>query len=153
MYMTYTLDEFAEPTDSSFSYGERELVIDVIIGRKEEVCTTIEQLRKEWHSIEDVGDVCLDEYIRAGLHRFGLLNPNPARFYDLLPTHIGAWLDAYFAKEGWERQEFEDGYQDYFGAGVQVDNQYEYGFSHLVTRDDLLAFAVDFYNRNYPASI
>ena len=53
-------------------------------------------------------------------------------------------LDAYLAINGWQLQAWLDenhhlvGYQLYYGEGVQVDNQYEYGFPHLLDLEDLI---------------
>lgn len=154
MLICYLLDEFAEPSGSAFGYGGRALWLNVDPDRKEEALAAIGKLREEWHATDDVGDMCLEEHIRSGLDNLGLLvSPKVVRFSSLLHSPVGAWLDAYFADQGWELQEIDGEYQVYFGRGVQVDNRYEYGFPHLVTREDLLMFAADFYNRNYSSDV
>lgn len=154
MNITYVLDEFAEQSGGAFKYGGRELSFNVDADRKEEALAAIEKLREEWHATDDVGAVCLEEHIRTGLDTLGLLvSPKVVRFSSLLHSPIGAWLDAYFADQGWELQEIDGEYQVYFGRGVQVDNRYEYGFPHLVTQEDLLMFAADFYNRNHSSGV
>lgn len=51
-------------------------------------------------------------------------------------------LEEILKKEKWElvknidEYSEEIGYQLYFGKGVQVDNNYEYGFPHLLNKDD-----------------
>lgn len=67
-------------------------------------------------------------------------------FSSLLHNDVGAALDAHFREKGWKLLQIEGEYQVYFGKGVQVDNSYEYGFSHLLPLDALLAFANQFYN-------
>ena len=56
-------------------------------------------------------------------------------FEELLPSTVGAALDAHFSEQGWELQLWHvgesSGYQVFFGTGVQVDNLYEYGFPYL----------------------
>ena len=73
-------------------------------------------------------------------------------FSSVLPSPIGTQLDALFRQRGWQLQRCtpeggNSGYQVYFGSGVQVDNHYEYGFPYLYGRDELVAFAYDFYLR------
>ena len=76
---------------------------------------------------------------------------NKVSFEELLPGSKGSVLDSYFKKEGWELQlwvtDKSVGYQVYFGAGVQVDNNFEYGFQYLYDKDEAVAFANDFYDR------
>lgn len=70
-------------------------------------------------------------------------------FASLLPESIGTEIDLYFKKNGWTLLACEideaKGYQVFFGAGVQVDNLYEYGFPYLYDNNELMAFAKDFY--------
>ena len=154
MLIYYLLDEFAEPSGSAFEYGGRECWLNVDAARKEEALVAIEKLREEWHTTDDVGDVCLEDHIRAGLDNLGLLvRPKVVRFSELIHSPIGEWLDAHFTDQGWELQEIDGEYQVYFGRGVQVDNRYEYGFPHLVTKEDLLVIAEDFYNKNYSSDV
>ena len=74
------------------------------------------------------------------------------RFSDIMNPAIGAFMDEYFKKEGWELQLVKayggngSGYQVFFGPGVQVDNHYEYGFSYLYELEDVIAFAENFYD-------
>ena len=72
-------------------------------------------------------------------------------FASLLPEPMGSALDDHFKKNGWELQAWDNGkvqgYQVFFGDGVQVDNSYEYGFPYLYDKDELLAFAEGFYER------
>lgn len=73
----------------------------------------------------------------------------PIRFSDVFPGATSDALDAHFKEQGWELQVWDTasgpGYQVYFGEGVQVDNLYEYGFPHLFEKEDLRAFAENFY--------
>lgn len=73
-------------------------------------------------------------------------------FASLLPEPMGTALDGHFKKNGWELQAWDNGkvqgYQVFFGDGVQVDNSYEYGFPYLYDKDELLAFAEGFYDRH-----
>lgn len=77
------------------------------------------------------------------------INKKRVVFSSLLPEPVGAALDSHFEKHGWELQAWDtgnaQGYQIYFGAGVQVDNNYEYGFPYLYDKEELLAFAKGFY--------
>lgn len=51
-------------------------------------------------------------------------------------------LDELFKKEKWKLVKAYDdyskeiGYQLYFGEGIQVDNNYEYGFPYLLNREE-----------------
>lgn len=46
-------------------------------------------------------------------------------------------LDNIFKKEKWQLVKTKDDfYQLYFGKNVQVDNMYEYGFSHLLNKEE-----------------
>jgi len=73
------------------------------------------------------------------------------KFSDLLPDPAGAALDAHFDRNGWELQLWDNGessgYQVFFGKGVQVDQHMEYGFPYLYGADELLAFALEFYQK------
>lgn len=77
------------------------------------------------------------------------IKKNHISFSSLLPEPMGSALDLHFEKRGWELQAWDtgnaQGYQIYFGAGVQVDNYYEYGFPYLYDKEELLAFAKAFY--------
>lgn len=70
-------------------------------------------------------------------------------FASLLPEPVGSKIDLHFKKNGWELQAWDTGsakgYQIFFGSGVQVDNNYEYGFPYLYDKEELLAFAQGFY--------
>lgn len=73
------------------------------------------------------------------------------KFSDLIPSTVGKRLDQYFEKNGWVLQQWlEDGqppgYQVYFGERVQVDNQFEFGFSYLYSREETISFARIFHN-------
>ena len=73
------------------------------------------------------------------------------KFSDLIPSTVGKRLDQYFEKNGWVLQQWlEDGqppgYQGYFGERVQVDNQFEFGFSYLYSREETISFARIFHN-------
>ena len=71
------------------------------------------------------------------------------KFSDLLPGTIGKELDLFFEKNNWVLQSWKadktQGYQVFFGEGVQVDNNYEYGFPYLFEKDELITFANNFY--------
>lgn len=73
----------------------------------------------------------------------------PIKFSDLLLGTIGKELDVFFEKNNWELQSWKNaqtqGYQVFFGEGVQVDNNYEYGFPYLFEKDELIGFANHFY--------
>lgn len=51
-------------------------------------------------------------------------------------------IDKFFSENKWEllktisKEDTKDYYQIYFGKNVQVDNNYEYGFPYLFTRED-----------------
>lgn len=64
---------------------------------------------------------------------------------------VGEVIDAYFMEHGWKLLRIENGqsagYQVFFGEGVQVDNHFEWGFSHFLEKDQLLSFAEGFYQR------
>ena len=60
------------------------------------------------------------------------------KFSDLIPSTVGKRLDQYFEKNGWV--------QVYFGERVQVDNQFEFGFSYLYSREETISFARIFHN-------
>lgn len=74
-------------------------------------------------------------------------------FTELLnDTRIGPAVDQYFKRRGWDlrivrriSKDSQEGYQVYFGKGVQVDNHYEYGFSCLFEEEDVIAFAGNFF--------
>ena len=72
-------------------------------------------------------------------------------FSDMLPSPMGSVLDRHYANKGWKLQLWSngqaEGYQVYFGDGVQVDNLYEYGFPHLYDEESLLAFAEGYYDK------
>jgi len=72
-------------------------------------------------------------------------------FTDIMPHPMGRALDKDFSKRNWTLQLWcngqTEGYQVYFGKAVQVDNLYEYGFPHLYEKEDLVAFAENYYNR------
>lgn len=79
-------------------------------------------------------------------------------FSSLLPPPMGTRLDALFHQHSWQLQRWVTeegtlGYQIYFGAGVQVDNHYEYGFPYLYEEAELLSFAHGFYIRQMESSI
>jgi len=80
---------------------------------------------------------------------------SPISFQDVFPGPVGEAIDGYFKERGWELQiwytDTDSGYQVYFGAGVQVDNLYEYGFPYLLQQDELLAFALGFYTTHFIA--
>lgn len=75
------------------------------------------------------------------------------KFSTLVPGVMGDALDSLFEKNNWTLQFWNNdkstGYQVYFGEGVQVDNLYEYGFPYLYDKDDVLAFAKDFFVKNF----
>lgn len=73
-------------------------------------------------------------------------NATLVTFSSLLHNDVGAALDAHFREKGWKLLQIKGDYQVYFGKGVQVDNSYEYGFSHLLPLEALLVFADEFYN-------
>lgn len=75
-----------------------------------------------------------------------------ATFSSLLHNDVGAALDAHFSEKGWKLLQIKGEYQVYFGKGVQVDNSYEYGFPHLLSLEDLLSFAHEFYNTKLACS-
>lgn len=70
------------------------------------------------------------------------------KFADILGEKRGSQVDAYFAQEGWQLLHVMcgsgDGYQVFFGPGVQVDNNYEYGFPYAFDLDEVKAFADNF---------
>lgn len=70
-------------------------------------------------------------------------------FKDVFPGAVSEAVDSYFKEKGWELQIWQTtsglGYQVFFGAGVQVDNLYEYGLSYLYDKDELLCFMQNFY--------
>lgn len=74
------------------------------------------------------------------------------KFEHLMPGFIGHELDVHFAKNGWKLERWEapnsSGYQVFFGENVQVDNNFEYGFPYLFDKEEVIAFAEDFYERN-----
>ena len=77
------------------------------------------------------------------------IKKEPVLFSSMLPEPMGSALDNHFVKNGWELQAWDSGeaqgYQVFFGKGVQVDNNFEYGFPYLYDKDELLAFAKGFY--------
>lgn len=76
--------------------------------------------------------------------------PRIVSFTTLFPGEMGEKLDEYFSVRGWnlEYRPAVAGYQVFFGKGVQVDNQYEYGFPYSYCREELTAFATRLYNRS-----
>lgn len=72
-------------------------------------------------------------------------------FSELLGGELGHNLDSYFKNNAWELQEWSSdskaGYQVFFGAGVQVDNLYEYGFPYLYDKEEVRSFANNFFNK------
>lgn len=72
-----------------------------------------------------------------------------SKFADILGKKRGSLVDAYFAQEGWQLLHVMcgsgDGYQVYFGPGVQVDNNFEYGFPYAFDLDEVKAFAEEFF--------
>lgn len=73
-------------------------------------------------------------------------------FTDIVGPRVGNFLDEYFSEKGWELQYVQgydgaEGYQVFFGKGVQVDNNYEYGFPFLYDLDEVKNFAESFYFR------
>lgn len=67
-------------------------------------------------------------------------------------ARIGPAVDRYFERHGWDlrivrtvSKTAEEGYQVYFGKGVQVDNNFEYGFPYLYEEADVIAFAKIFF--------
>ena len=70
-------------------------------------------------------------------------------FSSLMSDPAGSAMDLHFEKNGWELQAWDtgtaQGYQIFFGKGVQVDNNYEYGFPYLYDKEELLEFAEGFY--------
>lgn len=77
-------------------------------------------------------------------------SPRVISFTTLFPNEMGKKLDQYFSVRGWnlEYRPAVAGYQVFFGKGVQVDNQYEYGFPYSYSKDEITAFATRLYNRS-----
>lgn len=73
------------------------------------------------------------------------------KFTDIIGEKYGGFIDTYFAQEGWQLLMVEcdglGGYQVFFGPGVQVDNNYEYGFPYVFDLAEVKAFAKDFYTK------
>ena len=73
------------------------------------------------------------------------------KFTDIMGKKYGCFMDTYFSQEGWQLLLIEsngfEGYQVFFGHGVQVDNRYEYGFPYIFTLWEVKAFSKDFYER------
>lgn len=72
------------------------------------------------------------------------------KFSEIMNNVVGNFIDEYYAKEGWELQfirtaDGTTGYQTFFGKGVSVDNNYEYGFPYLYGLDEVIDFAESFY--------
>lgn len=73
-----------------------------------------------------------------------------AQFAILLPnTSIGNAVDNYFARHGWSLYTVsngrDEGYQVYFGKGVQVDNLFEWGLPHLYDEAEIIRFGNEFF--------
>jgi hypothetical protein len=82
-----------------------------------------------------------------------LLQPKVIRivkFSEIMEGEKGEYIDKILEEEKWELQILQngdcEGYQLFLGEGIQVDNQFEYGFPHLYELDDVLAFAEQFYD-------
>lgn len=64
-------------------------------------------------------------------------------------TSIGNAVDNYFDRHGWGLYVVSngrnEGYQVYFGKGVQVDNNFEWGFPHLYEEADVVTFGREFF--------
>ena len=71
-------------------------------------------------------------------------------FSEIIAGEIGEYIDTYFDSEGWELQlvcnfHGNRGYQVFFGRDVYVDGYYQYGFPYLFDLNDVVEFALDFY--------
>lgn len=102
------------------------------------VCLDVGSMFYDEKESEEMSDACRLEVI------------NVVKFSDFMVPAIGRFMDDYFEKEGWELQYVKGdcgctGYQVFFGSGVQVDNNYEYGFPYLYDCDEVVAFAEYFY--------
>ena len=77
------------------------------------------------------------------------MNKCECKFSELIAGPIGDKLDLHFNKNGWKLERWEEGetsgYQVFFGKNVQVDNQFEYGFPYLFDKEEVIAFAKNFY--------
>jgi hypothetical protein len=64
-------------------------------------------------------------------------------------TFIGNAIDSYFKRHGWGlyivSNGQREGYQVFFGKGIQVDNSYEWGFPHLYDELDVVNFGCEFF--------
>lgn len=72
------------------------------------------------------------------------------QFANLLEnTSIGNAVDNYFARHGWSLYTVsngrDEGYQVYFGKGVQVDNNFEWGLPHLHDEAEIVSFGNEFF--------
>lgn len=64
-------------------------------------------------------------------------------------TSIGNAVDNYFKRHGWTLYIASngkgEGYQVYFGRGVQVDNMVEWGLPHLFEESEIISFGNEFF--------
>ena len=71
-------------------------------------------------------------------------------FSEVVLGNMARALDEHFDKNGWvllkTTDDDKDGFQVYFGEGVQVDNSFEFGFPYLYDREEVTGFAEHFYD-------
>ena len=67
------------------------------------------------------------------------ISPRCITFSSLFPDDMGKELDQYFSDHNWKLEYCPaiSGYQVFFGTGIQVDNQYEYGFPYSYSKEEL----------------
>lgn len=91
------------------------------------------------------------EFLKVTWDGKPMINNKPKfiKFTDVFPGIMGEKLDQYFDKQGWklEYRPAIVGYQVFFGKGVQVDNNYEYGFPYSYTKEELSVFANYLYSK------
>lgn len=114
----------------------------------EEDCVSKLNIEKTVDNLLAAG-VTVSDMVKQRENDIFVTNKVECKFSELIPGPIGDNLDLYFNKNGWKLERWEEGdkagYQVFFGKNVQVDNQFEYGFPYLFDKDDVIAFANDFY--------